>query len=163
MISEGDVHGTAPSMTSEVEGHGTPPCGSSHPLPGRPRGCEYKRVDAVALECTAAALECTAVALECTTREGGEGSVGRRNERHCLTTCVRHEAVTIKAIVSEANEAAAVLIGLQLRVTLGEIDHPLLGGLAGSLVQEVHVVLFPFLLGGGDLLLRVRAVVHFDH
>ena len=69
----------------------------------------------------------------------------------------------IKAIVLEANEAATILIGLQFRVTLGKIDHPLLGGPAGALGQEVHVVLFPFLLGGRDLLLRVRAVVHFDH
>jgi hypothetical protein len=41
-------------------------------------------------------------------REGGEGSVGQRNERHCQTTGVCHEAVTIKAIVLVANEAAQV-------------------------------------------------------
>ena len=43
----------------------------------------------------------------------------------------------------------AVLIGLQLQVTLVEIDHPLLGGPAGSL------------LGGRDLPVRV-GVVHLD-
>jgi hypothetical protein len=43
----------------------------------------------------------------------------------------------------------AVLIGLQLQVTLVEIDHPLLGGPAGSL------------LGGRDLPVQV-GVVHFD-